>query len=61
MGHTANDPRINVAISRAQELLVIIGNRRFIEENRKKAGKMYKIVQHLDKKGCILYKSFFGY
>lgn len=49
VGHTANYARINVAISRAQELLLIIGSSKFVTDNQKKSPKLYKVVQHLDK------------
>lgn len=54
LGHTAIDSRVNVAISRAQELLIIIGNRNFIERYSRKANKMHAVLQRLAKRNCIL-------
>lgn len=59
VGHMGFDPRINVALSRAQELLLIVGNREFIQKNPHRVGKLYNVVTSLQKNGGILRSDFF--
>ncbi len=58
VGHMGCDSRINVAISRAQELLFIIGNGTFIKNNKWRTGKLYNIYNELSKNNSVLEKNF---
>lgn len=54
IGHIANYARVNVAISRAQELMIIIGNEDFVANNRRKASKLFNVVQHLKRQNSVI-------
>ncbi|WP_366161243.1 AAA domain-containing protein [Bacillus infantis] len=60
VGHTANYARINVALSRAQELMFLVGNEDFIVSNQSKAAKLYQVLQHLKRKNSLLDDMFFS-
>ncbi|OLO26331.1 hypothetical protein BTR23_23495 [Alkalihalophilus pseudofirmus] len=60
VGHTANYARINVALSRAQELMFLVGNQSFITNNKSKAGKLHQVLQHLKRRNNLLDEPFFS-
>lgn len=59
IGHTANYARINVALSRAQELMFIVGNDSFISANKDRAFKLNQVLQHIRNKDRLLNEQFF--
>ena len=59
IGHTANYARINVALSRAQELMFLVGNESFISTNKDKAFKLNQVLQHIKTKDRLLNEQFF--
>lgn len=60
VGHTANYARINVALSRAQELMFLVGNQTFITNNKSKAAKLHQVLQHLKRRNNVLDEQFFS-
>lgn len=60
IGHIGKDSRMNVALSRAQELLIFIGNKSFVTKNKHKMMKVFNILNHLERKNCVLNEKFFA-
>ena len=54
MGFIANDSRMNVAISRAQELLFIVGNSDFVDDNKNRLPKVQNIKGEVQSRGRYL-------
>ena len=54
VGFVAADSRMNVAFSRAQELLFVIGNGSYIQENKIKLRKLRAIFQFLKNKNAVI-------
>ncbi|MPM03415.1 RecBCD enzyme subunit RecD [bioreactor metagenome] len=54
VGFVAADSRMNVAFSRAQELLFVIGNGSYIQENKIKLRKLRSIFQFLKNKNAVI-------
>lgn len=54
MGFVAHDPRVNVALSRAQELLIIVGDDDFIEKYRAWAGRLAATLDKLRRSGKLI-------
>ena len=53
VGFIAHDSRMNVAFSRAQELLFVMGSTDFIYENKKRLSKLYTIVGRLRESNAV--------
>lgn len=53
VGFIAHDSRMNVAFSRAQELLFVIGNTDFIYENKRRLSNLYTIVGRLRENNAV--------
>lgn len=47
-GHLSAESRLNVALSRANELIFIVGNREFVVNNQEKSGKIINILNYMD-------------
>lgn len=58
-GHISGDARVNVAVSRARELLIVIGNEEFIKNNKSRAKSLYKLLQYTENNRCKISKDFF--
>ena len=54
VGFIANDSRMNVAISRAQELLFIVGNSDFVDDNKNRLPKVQNIKGEVQSRGRYL-------
>lgn len=53
MGFISVDPRVNVALSRAQELLIIVGDDQFIDRYPNKAARLGFVLEELRNMGRI--------
>jgi superfamily I DNA and/or RNA helicase len=51
MGFIPVDTRVNVALSRAQELLIIVGDDEFLGRHQQKAGRLGIVLEELKKMG----------
>ena len=45
-GHVSGDSRVNVALSRAKELCLVIGNEEFISNNKSRARSLYNLLKY---------------
>lgn len=59
VGHLGEKSRVNVAFSRAQELLVVIGHSTFFKKSTR-AGKISSIIQELEKGGKVYEAAYFA-
>lgn len=59
VGHIRQDSRMNVALSRAQELSIFIGNIDFIRKNKSKVYKINSIISDLVKRNTVLHANDF--
>lgn len=59
-GHVSGNSRMNVAISRAQELLFVVGSRDFIEKYKGPSRSIYSLVNYLGNSNSIIKKDFFS-
>ncbi|AGY82877.1 AAA domain-containing protein [Carnobacterium inhibens] len=53
IGFIEQDSRMNVAFSRAQEMMFVIGNTEFIHRNKMKLPKLYEIVAQLRENNAV--------
>ena len=58
-GHVSGDSRINVGVSRAQEILFVVGNINFIKANKRPAKSLYQLVNYIEKKDGIIVENNF--
>lgn len=55
IGHIREESRMNVALSRAQELSIFIGNINFINSNQSKVRKIDRMIKDLKNKNSVLH------